>query len=260
MDLARQEEALLRSAEGKRRLSFWRDKLTGHPQLARASRGPTFQGESMQRTVPGTTLAAWKAYADRQGVTLYLTLLAALHVALRDRTGEQDILLNTHLLDRASDESKSVAGYLVNLLTLRTELLHAGGLDEALVQVKRSWLEALANELPIDHVVRSLWPARYATRWMPAPLAFNLLPWQYPKLGDDTLRLERLAAAMPTPSFLFFDQMLVAQPTEDGLAFTLWYERGTWTQTEAAALLDEFFGVLGIATSSPQQGYGREAP
>ncbi len=242
--LAAEEAALLAGPEGATRQAFWRGRLAGHPSIARAGSVTRFRGAGVARRVDAHRQAAWTAWAAARGETLAGALLAALHLALARVEGAVDALVCAHLHDRPAEERRRVIGYLVNVIPLRTDLWGVEDLDEVLPRVRRSWVEAVAHELPVDALVRALAPDRYATRFMPAPLAFNFIPVGFAPLPGPEASFRPAPELTPVPSFQFFERMIVARPDGDGLSIGAWVEEEALAATEvlldaAIAALDE---------------------
>lgn len=237
-DTAARERAFEATDEHRSRIAWWRDRLNGHPWLTRPAAALPLRCGALTRAVDPAVFEAVQSAARRSGVSLYMALLTSFHLAVMETTGVDDVLVNTHLFDRFTAEERSTMGYFVNLLTLRAEL-HAGiPFAEALQRVRIAWMEALENKVSIDRLVEELVPGRYGERFMPAPVAFNLLPAE--SEPDGAAGLVRDNTLAPPPSFLFFEKMLLASTTKGRLSFTLWYDPGATSDEEA----ERFMGCL----------------
>ncbi|HET9957445.1 MAG TPA: condensation domain-containing protein, partial [Polyangiaceae bacterium] len=247
------EQSLLRSAEAVRRLEFARALLKGHPDLERPGRRTRGQVRAAGASLTATQWTMLAELARRHQASPYLVLLTVFHQAWRTHTRRDDLLIQTHLFNRVSEQERQSVAYLVNLLVLRTEIHDGMAFGAALERVRGAWLEATEQELPIDHLVRELFPERYAEPWMPARVAFNmLLP---PSESGQVLTWRHELA--PTPSFLFFDGMLLGRPRAQGLDLTFWYDGEAFAPEQAEGFMQSFGTRLrslleaGVSTQSP---------
>jgi len=63
-----------------------------------------------------------KRIADRQGGTLFMTLLAAFNVLLHRYTGQNDLCIGTPIANRQYGETEGLIGMFVNTLALRSQV------------------------------------------------------------------------------------------------------------------------------------------
>jgi non-ribosomal peptide synthetase component F len=98
-----------------------------------------------------------RALSRREGVTLYMTLLAAFDVLLHYYTGQDDIVVGTDVANRNLVEVEGVIGFFVNQLPMRTNLAGDPTFRELLQRVRKVSLEAYAHqEIPFDRLVDAL--------------------------------------------------------------------------------------------------------
>jgi non-ribosomal peptide synthetase component F len=96
-------------------------------------------------------------YSKREGVTLFMTLLAAFQVLLARLTGNKDIVVGTDIANRMHVETEGLIGFFVNLLALRLQLDGQPLFQEVLQHVRTMVLNAYAHQdLPFDYLVEQL--------------------------------------------------------------------------------------------------------
>src|SRR5207249_10605688 len=66
--------------------------------------------------------AKLKQLSQREGVTLFMSLLAGLQVMLSKYAGQQDVAVGTVVANRNRVEVEELIGFFVNTLVVRTEL------------------------------------------------------------------------------------------------------------------------------------------
>ena len=153
----------LASPEGKEHQAFWLQQLAGDlPVLNLPLDFPrpaiqTYQGDSHSFQLSPEQTRQIKAYAQAEGVTLYMLLLAVYQVLLSRYTGQEDILIGTPTAGRNQPEFLGTVGYFVNPVTLRADLSGAPNFKAYLSQVKEIVLNALSHQdYPFIRVVENL--------------------------------------------------------------------------------------------------------
>ena len=64
-----------------------------------------------------------KTLSRREGVTLFMVLLAAFDTLLYRYSGQPDIVVGTAIANRNREETESLIGFFVNMLVMRTDLV-----------------------------------------------------------------------------------------------------------------------------------------
>ena len=84
--------------------------------------------------------------AQREGVTLFMLMLATYKVLLYRYCNQKDICVGTSFANRDQEEVSSMIGFLVQLLALRSDLSKNPTFKELLHQVKLTTLQAFENK------------------------------------------------------------------------------------------------------------------
>src|SRR5215216_2410434 len=102
-----------------------------------------------------------KKLRREQGVTLFMTLLAAFQIVLSRYCGQDDVAVGTDVANRSRLETEGLIGFFVNQLVLRTDLSANPSLRELLGRVRETTLGAYAHQdLPFEKLVEELSPER----------------------------------------------------------------------------------------------------
>jgi amino acid adenylation domain-containing protein len=151
----------------ERQLSYWREQLSGAPDLLEL---PTDNPRPAVRTYRGATvpvelspelLERLQALGRREGATLYMTLLAAFQMLLSRYGGSEDIVVGSPVAGRTRREVEELIGFFINTLVLRTDLSGDPSFREALRRVREVTLGAYAHqEVPFEKLVAELQPDR----------------------------------------------------------------------------------------------------
>ena len=105
--------------------------------------------------------AGLKLLARKEGVTLFMVLLAGYQLMLSRWSGQQDVVVGTPVANRSRRELEDLIGFFVNMLVLRVDLRGIGSVGELLSRVREVCLGGYAHQdLPFERLVEELNPAR----------------------------------------------------------------------------------------------------
>ncbi|MBD2355226.1 condensation protein [Tolypothrix sp. FACHB-123] len=148
-------------------LNYWKQKLGNiHPQLkfprqSVNSTNETTQGAEESFTLSQELSKAIYVLSRQEGVTLFMTLLAAFEVLLYCFTGTLDIRVGSPIANRNRVEIEKLIGFFVNTLVLRIDLSGNPSFRELLARSRQVTLEAYAHQdLPFEKLVEELQPQR----------------------------------------------------------------------------------------------------
>ncbi|MDB5101643.1 MAG: hypothetical protein JWM80_6064, partial [Cyanobacteria bacterium RYN_339] len=115
----------------------------------------TMAGSSVVFELPATMTQALGALAQREGVTMYMLLLAAFQVLLHRYSGQADIFVGTPVTNRSWRETEGTIGLFLNFVVLRGNLAGAPRFTDFLQQVKATCLGAYAHkDLPFPILLK----------------------------------------------------------------------------------------------------------
>ena len=206
----------------------------------------SFPGAMEPFALPKSLTDQLKALSRREGVTLYMTLLAAFKTLLYRYAGQDDIVVGSPTSARNRPELERLVGYLLNTVVLRTDLSGNPTFRELLGRVRDVTLEALSHDaVPFDHLVRELHPLRDPSRNPLFQVFFTLWPPRASReAGWDLTSLDLEVGAAR------FDLVLEADDRPEGLigrfiyntdlfdASTLARMRGHWETLLHAIVAD----------------------
>ncbi len=151
----------------EKQLAYWAKQLEGMPKVLELPGDRpcpptlTFQGASEPCTISKALTEALKALSQREGATLFMTLLAAFQALLCRYTGQEDVAVGTPIANRNRVEVEGLIGFFVNTLVLRTDLSGNPTFHELLGRVREMVLAAYAHQdLPFEMLVQRLRPER----------------------------------------------------------------------------------------------------
>ena len=154
----------------QQQMDYWKHQLarlpvlelpTDHPRPAHRSH----HGAEVAFLLSAELTHQLKALSRREGVTLFMTLLAAFQSLLCRYCAQHDVATGTAIAGRNHSGIESLIGFFVNTLVLRTDLSANPTVAEMLAAVRQTTLEAYANQdVPFEKVVEQLQPERSLSR------------------------------------------------------------------------------------------------
>ncbi|NES79687.1 MULTISPECIES: non-ribosomal peptide synthetase [Okeania] len=167
LDYVHWQKELLASDKGKELWEYWQQKLSGElPVLNLPVDKPrpkiqTYNGASYYFQLPENLTKEIREVAKREGVTLYMMLLATFQVLLHRYTGQEDILVGSPTSGRTRYEFTNIVGYFVDPMVMRANLEGNPSFSEFLTQVQQTVKEAVAHQdFPFALLVERLQPDR----------------------------------------------------------------------------------------------------
>ena len=105
------------------------------------------------------------ALSQKEGVTLYMTLLAAFDVLLAKVSGLQDVVVGSPIANRNRSELEEMIGIFSNTLVFRTRMSDTPTFKKLLTRVREVALGAYAHQdLPFEQLVTAIQPASERAR------------------------------------------------------------------------------------------------
>ncbi|NHC37937.1 amino acid adenylation domain-containing protein [Scytonema millei VB511283] len=151
-------------------LNYWKQQLSGAPPLTQLPldkpRSPvrTFRGAKQSFLLPKALTAEIQNLCQREGVTLFMTLLAAFKTLLYSYTGQEDISVGSPIANRTQPEVEKLIGFFINTLVLRTDLSDDPSFRELLGRVRQRTLEAYTyQDVPFEKLLEELQPDRHSS-------------------------------------------------------------------------------------------------
>ncbi|OYD97951.1 non-ribosomal peptide synthetase [Nostoc sp. 'Peltigera membranacea cyanobiont' 210A] len=190
-------------------MEYWKQQLSGDlPVLELLIAKPrpkqqTFAGKKQTFVLSPALTNELKALSQKQGITLFMTLLAAFKTLLYRYSGQADILVGSPIANRNRSEIEGLIGFFVNTVVLRTKLEENSSFINLLKQVREITLGAYTHQdLPFELLVEELQLQRslshtpvfqvmFALQNMPGDgLKLSGLNLEYLPIENDTARFD----------------------------------------------------------------------
>ncbi|HEX7317771.1 MAG TPA: condensation domain-containing protein, partial [Pyrinomonadaceae bacterium] len=243
----------------ERQLGYWTKQLAGAPMLelpTDRARPDEQRHRGAQHAValrPGLS-EQLHALSRREGVTLYMTLLAALDVLLYYRTGQRDIVVGANASNRDRRETEELVGFFVNQLAMRVKLSGDPTFRELLHQVREVTLDAYAHQqIPFDRLVEALRLERNLRRAPLFEVKLDLLSIPPPDLGGMELSITSLKADNGGSRL---DLIISLVNTQTDVSGWLLYNTDLFELTTVVRLFNQFEAILAHAAAQPDATLG----
>ncbi len=256
-DFAAWQRKWLQGEVLENQLSYWKRQLSDGPTVLELptdySRPPVQTSDGAVQTVflsdPLTALI--KQLSQREGVTLFMTLLAALNVILYRYTGRNDIVVGTPIANRNRVETENLIGILLNTLVLRTDLSGNPTFQELLARVRGATLGAYAHQdIPFEKLLEELQPERDLSRPPLVQVVINMLDLENITLRLPGIKAEKYLQLEPEATF---DLTLYLTEQDGRIRIELVYNTRLFNPTTITWILEHFQTLLEAIVAHPEE-------
>ncbi|WP_413198526.1 amino acid adenylation domain-containing protein [Nostoc piscinale] len=157
----------LQAERATSQLSYWQQKLANaSTTLSLPTDRPrppvqSFNGTTRNFQLSSELSQGLRSLSKQQGVTLFMTLLAAFQAQLYRYTSQEDICLGSPIANRNHADIEGLIGFFVNTLVLRTDISGNPSFRELLKRVRDVCVGAYAHaDVPFEQLVGELQPER----------------------------------------------------------------------------------------------------
>ncbi|HLP59571.1 MAG TPA: amino acid adenylation domain-containing protein, partial [Candidatus Deferrimicrobium sp.] len=216
-NLLKQGENYLRQKE------YWRKEFEGE---LTALELPTdyvrpvvqnFEGNRINFSISGETVAALNSLALKNGMTLYMVLLALYNIFLAKVSGQESIVIGTPVGGRRYTDLENVMGVFINTLALRHYPAGEKNFSDFLAEVKVKTLAAFENQdYQYEDLVEQVAVNRNTSR---NPLFDTMFVLQNMDIGEIDIPGLKSATYDLENKTSKFDLTLTAMEIEEGLEF-----------------------------------------
>ncbi|MDB9402876.1 amino acid adenylation domain-containing protein, partial [Microcystis sp. CS-574] len=237
-------------------LNYWQNQLTAAPPLLSLPTDhprpavQSFVGTQQEFSLSPKLSQALTELSRQQGVTLFMTLLAAFDALLYRYTGSSDILVGTPIANRNRGEIEGLIGFFVNTLVMRTDLSDNPSFSQLLTRVREVTMDAYAHQdLPFEMLVEALQPERDLSHTPLFQVAFVLQNTPKSEIAMTGLTVTDLPPENTTAKF---DLTLAMVSTDDGLKGVWEYNTDLFESSTIEQLSGHFLNLLGGIAANPQ--------
>ena len=256
-DFAAWQQEWLQGQVLEQQIAYWRTKLSGPlpPQEIPADfpRPDSMSGDGslVAASLPGDLVQQLRLLGNREGCTMFMTLLGAFYVLLHYHTRQQDMIVGTDLANRSSVETETMIGFFVNQVALRADLSGDPTFTEILGRVRAVSLEAYLNQdVPFERVVEAVNPPRERNRTPLFQTKFVLQNAPRPRLEMAGLQLSEIELNSGIAKF----DLLINVFQQDSELRMLWeYSTEIFRESTIRRMASCFVSLLESVAANPDQ-------
>jgi hypothetical protein len=236
-------------------LAYWRTQLADLPVLElpldrpRPS-VPTNRGESVPFHVRPEVARRLREASGDEGVTLFMTLMAAFQIVLAAHTGLTDVSVSVNLSQRQEPDLDRLIGPLFNTVVIRVPLHECRSFTDLCARVRDVMLAAHDHkDAPFEHVARAVQRAPDPTH---RPLSRIRLDLEAPPAPPMTgaIRMQDFAHRYRT---VHFDLAVAFLVSPDGLSGTVIYDTDLFLPARIDGLIGSLQECLERVSAAPER-------
>lgn len=255
-DYAEWQRQWLRGEVLERQISYWKEQLSGIPMLDLPTDCPrpavqTYRGARQTFVFPKSLCDQLRVLSRKEGVTLFMVLLAAFQTLLHRYCGQDDIAVGSPIAGRTRSETEGLIGFFVNTLVLRTDLSGNPSFRGVLQRVRHMALGAYEHQdMPFEKLVEELHPDRDLSR---SPLFQVLFAFQnVPRQGRELPGLTASPVEIPNETAKF-DLSLYMSEEAQGLKARFEYSTDLFNGATIARMQGHFQTLLRDIVANPDR-------
>lgn len=254
-DFAVWQRQWLSGARLDRQVEYWKERLAGALEplnlpMDRA-RPPvqTSRGASLTLSLSPELSSAVTELSRREGVTMFMTLLAGFYALLFRYTGRTDLIVGSPIANRTRSEIEGLIGFFVNTLALRADLSGRQTVRELLALVRQVCLGAYTHQdVPFEKLVEVLQPVRDVSY---SPIFQVMFELQNAPVSELNILGLHIGTVDVEPLTAKFDLTLTLCETESGLTVSMEYNTDLFSADSVMRMLHHYELILQDMAARP---------
>jgi amino acid adenylation domain-containing protein/non-ribosomal peptide synthase protein (TIGR01720 family) len=249
-----------RRLSGKRledQLGYWKRQLEGAPPVLDlpvdrpGSAVESFSGAHETFDLEPELSEALRSLSRANGVTLFMTLLAAFQTLLTRYVNQPDIVVGVPIANRTRTETEPLLGFFVNSLVMRTDTSGDPTFRQLLERVRKVALDAYKHqEIPFEKLVDELQVQRSLNNTPLFQVMFALQNAPQSSLELPDLKFEQVNIETGTTKFDLTLQMEEAGPFIRG---SVGYKTDLFDDATIDLMIDHLHELLKSIVRDPNQ-------
>ncbi|WP_237732364.1 non-ribosomal peptide synthetase [Flavobacterium sp. UGB4466] len=162
-DYSEWQNSQARQAILEKSKAFWLDRFSGDlpvlklPANKTRPKLKTYNGSGCSHSFSKESTSQFNGYAQQNGVTLFMLLMAGINGLLSRYTNTRDLILGTPAAGRKHSDLENQVGLYLNTLAIRTTFEETVSFEELLAIQKETLLEAYSHQdYPFDSLAEAL--------------------------------------------------------------------------------------------------------
>ncbi|MEH2135788.1 non-ribosomal peptide synthetase [Nostoc sp.] len=238
-------------------INYWKHQLQDAPPLLELPTDyprpalQSYRGARYLYSLTPELSAGIKALSQEQGISLFMTLLAALNVLLSRYSRQEDLCIGSPIANRTHSQTESLIGFFVNTLVLRNHIKSEQSFIELLQQTRQICLDAYSHQdIPFEFLVEKLQPERSMSHNPLFQVMLALENNESPDLNLPGLEIQWLDFNCP---FAKFDLTLLVIESDNQLNCSWEYATDLFEKSTIQRMAEQFEVLLKGIIDKPQQ-------
>jgi amino acid adenylation domain-containing protein len=257
-DFARWQREQLAAGGWAASIEFWRRRLSGVPPLELPVDHPrppirTPRGSMSPLSLSPEVSESVRAFSRREGITPFMTLLAAFEIVLGRWSGQDDFAVGSPMANRSRPDTQGLIGYFINMVALRADLAGNPTVHDFLSRVREGCLEAMEHqEIPLEILIPALHLRRDASRSPLFQVMFVLQNNPLPAVGLLDLAFSPIVLDQGTGTSKF-DLSLGFEDTPGGFAGSVEFNTDLFEAATIERFSHQYVKVLEYLIAHPER-------
>ncbi len=259
-DYAEWQREFLKGEPLQKQLEYWKNQLAGAPDVLELPtdrpRPPVYTnvGSSESMTISAELTRQLETLSRKEGVTMFMLLVAAFKVLLHRYSRQDDICVGTPVANRRQEELEKIIGLFINTLVLRTDLSNNPTFRELLQRVKNVTLEAYAHQdIPFEMIVDSLQLDRDMSHTPLFQVMFILQNAPVKAHALPGVQLQQINVDMGTSTF---DLTFSISQSSQGMSVSVEYNTDLFDASTIKRMLAHYHTLLQSVVANPDERIG----
>ncbi len=238
-------------------LEFWKNEIgvnppvlelpTDHPRPAMQ----TFNGRTIDYTLPADLQSEIHRFNQKQGVTLFMTMMGAFQTLMHRYSGQDILQVGSPIANRTQSETEAIIGFFVNTLIFQADFSDNPDFRNFLKQVRERTLGIYAHQhLPFEQLVEVLQPERDMSHAPLFQVAFILQNAPMDKMEIPGLTAEPFHHENKTAKY---DLTVYSMEYEDGIGLSFEYNTDLFEEQTIRRMQQHFENLLRAVITEPRQ-------
>ncbi|NOZ55919.1 MAG: amino acid adenylation domain-containing protein, partial [Calditrichaeota bacterium] len=241
----------------ERQVAFWKEVVGENPPVLELPTDrprpavQTFRGNSLRQDLDPELTESLRNLSQKQGVTLFMTLLAGFDTLLHRYTGQSHILVGSPIANRTRTETERLIGYFANTIVFGVDFSEVEDFRSLLKQVRENTLQAYAHQdLPFEKLVEAVQPERDLSHSPIFQVAFVFQNTPFEKRELKDLVIEGFPPENPIAKY---DLTLYATETDSGILCFWEYNTDLFDQSTIERMMRHYANILSAVARDPKQ-------
>jgi amino acid adenylation domain-containing protein len=241
----------------EKQIGYWRKQLEGSPAWLelptdrRRPATPNYSGGLVSDELPESLALALEELSRHEGVTLFMTLLAAFQTLLHRYTRSDDVPVGSVVAGRNRVELEGLIGFFANTLVFRGDLSGDPSFRALLKRTRTACMGAYAHpDMPFEGLVKELRPERDLSHSPFFQVMFVLQDAPAPAMEIPGLRVTPPNSIETGASE--FELTLSVTEREKSLSASIEYRKDLFDAETVRRLLKHYQNLLEAVTANPE--------